>query len=97
MEFKTSELEATLNRKEQMISKLQKDLEEVTVPCLAFLSFPLHCSTVEPRYNDIPDVTFNYFHPGQRYSKMYAKKPRLNDLRYNDSPNNNNHNLAAQT
>ena len=30
LEFKTSELEATLNRKDQMITKLQKDLEEVT-------------------------------------------------------------------
>ena len=31
LEFKASELEATLNRKEQMIAKLQKDLEEVTL------------------------------------------------------------------
>ena len=30
MEFKTTELEATLSRKEQIITKLQQDLEEVT-------------------------------------------------------------------
>ena len=29
MEFKTTELEATLNRKEQIITKLQQNLEEV--------------------------------------------------------------------
>ena len=30
MEFKTTELEATLSRREQIITKLQRDLEEVT-------------------------------------------------------------------
>ena len=42
MEFKTGELEARLNRKEQMIAKLENDLREVSYfsAVVSFLSFP---------------------------------------------------------
>lgn len=45
MEFRTGELEATLNRKEQMIATLQKDLEEVRSTPLhdEIISFSLIC------------------------------------------------------
>lgn len=38
MEFKTGELEARLNRKEQMIAKLENELREVS-QCRCFFSF----------------------------------------------------------
>lgn len=34
LEFKSSELEATLNRKEELIKKLQDDLQEVSMQVL---------------------------------------------------------------
>ena len=47
MEFKTGELEARLNRKEQMIAKLENDLREVSfyavVIVFSFFSFICFC------------------------------------------------------
>ena len=40
---------------------------------------------MEPRYNDIPDVTMKILCPGKSCSKMYVIEPRYNDLRYNNN------------
>ena len=38
-----------------------------------------NCSvcTVEPRFNEVPDLTYKCFRPGQSHSKMYGEEPRF--------------------
>ena len=40
--------------------------------------------TVEPRFNEVLDITNDTLCPGQSYSKMYGIEPRYNEPRYNE-------------
>ena len=41
-------------------------------------------TTVEPRFNEVFDITNDILGPGQSYSKMYGIEPRYNEPRYNE-------------
>ena len=38
-----------------------------------------HTDTVEPRFNEVFDITNDILGPGQSYSKMYGIEPRYNE------------------
>ena len=41
-------------------------------------------STVEPRFNEVLDITNDNLRPGQNYSKMYEIEPGYNEPRHSE-------------
>ena len=54
-------------------------------------------NTVEPRSNEVLDITNDILCPDQSYSKMYGIEPRYNEPRYNEFFDITEHNPEAQT
>ena len=65
----------------------KSQFKNLLYPCRLFtLKNILRVTTVELRFNLVPDLTYKCFRPCQSHSKMYGEEPRFNEPRFNVIP-----------